>query len=367
MQIGIIRTGEEFQELKPSWMELSTEPFKSWDWNYWWWKHFGDPEKLCIITAKSGDCLVGVAPFQFHKETGDKKLQFFGGGRVCTDYVQPIIKQGMESEFSKQLADELKNRNSELFGTTLIEIEGATCSAGLLDSEPLEKSYWNYQSELNSTWVVPLPNSWTEFVQGRNKSLRRKIRKAEKRFASGEATVQSTRQDLATDVAFETLVELHQERFVAKGEPGVFSDPKFKAFLGTAFEALASDGRAEILVCSIGDRPIVAQLYWLNSTGPQLYQSGIRIDSMKYEPGHLLFTHAFRIAIEAGCAQFDFLRGDESYKSFWGAEQVPLYLSRFVSRSVVSTFKHQLIRGLKSAKKWLKTTPLLQSRKLVKS
>ncbi len=197
---------------------------------------------------------------------------------------------------------------------------------------------------------------WDQFVSERNKSLRRKIRKAEIRFASGEAVVRSTGDGYGFDAAFDTLVELHQKRFEFKGEPGVFSDRKFQCFLIKAVRPLFARGLAEIVVCEVDGRPIVAHLYLAAPGGLQMYQSGICPDSVRFEPGHLLFSHTIRREIERGSKSFDFLRGNEPYKKFWGAARVPLYTVRCIANHWPTTFKHQVIRGLRFGKSLLTGT-----------
>ena len=162
--------------------------------------------------------------------------------------------------------------------------------------------------------------------------------------------VKSTLDGIPFHKAFDVLVDLHQRRFVSKGERGVFSDPRTNNFLSSAIESLCAKNRAEILIGYVEEAPFVAHLYLLGEKGPQLYQSGANPEFMKLEPGHLMFSYAVRKAIENGHTELDFLRGDEAYKSFWGAERQPLLKTRFVSRSVGPTIINHSYRALRYAK-----------------
>ena len=214
----------------------------------------------------------------------------------------------------------------------------------------LESTHWRYDKFIEPSWVLPLSDTWDDFIKSSAKSLRRKIRKASKRLESGELIVRSTQNELDVDQAFKVLVDLHQRRFVSKGERGVFADPRTVNFLQSATRSLCLKNQAEILIGFVGDEPFVAHLYLLGAKGPQLYQSGADPENMKLEPGHLVFTFAVQKAIEQGCEEFDFLRGDESYKSFWGAKPRTLIKTRFVSRAPVPTMINQSYRALRSAK-----------------
>ena len=58
---------------------------------------------------------------------------------------------------------------------------------------------------------------------------------------------------------------------------------------------------------------------------------------MKLEPGHLLFTAMVRRAIDRGDSYFDFLRGNEPYKEYWGAEPHAQNKLRMVAKKIVPT------------------------------
>ncbi len=232
----------------------------------------------------------------------------------------------------------------------MLELEGVS---DVDRDEQLPESlepFWRYESELEPTWVISLPPTWEEFVKGSKKSLRRKIKKAQKRLNSGEVIVRSTMEDLDFEFAFESLVDLHQKRFVSKGDLGIFADPKFTSFLRTAAEDLIGKEKAEITLGFYKDKPFVAQFYLFGEAGPQLYQAGACSESMSLEPGHLMITHAVQKAIAAGHKEFDLLRGSESYKPYWGAEPQKLLTVRCVSRSVIPTVVNRAFITLQTLK-----------------
>ncbi len=359
MNIRIIQNESDFISIKESWNAIASEPLQSWEWNYWWWKHLAQHNPLRIFAAYQKGIVRGIAPFFVESRHGEKCLRFLGSGKTCTDYLQIIAQDEIKIEFCFAIANEIQNN---LDRVSLVELEGvAGTDYDQLFCERLNDSFWRYDQQLASTWVVDLPKTWDEFAAGRHKSLRRKIRKAEKRYKSGQANVESTRDELGFEEAFDLLAELHQKRFVSKGKRGVFSDARFKDFLKNATRALSEKGHAEIIVCRVDGQPIVAHLYLNGSNGPQMYQSGICDQSMHLEPGHLLFTHTVHRAIDEGHSTFDFLRGDEHYKSLWGGAPIPLYTIRCVSNRFYSTMTHQVIRGLRGIKRALKDRSPIES------
>ena len=362
MKIELLESEPAFLAVKDGWNELACEPFQSWEWNYWWWKHLGHDSQLRIITAVKHGKLCGIAPFIVTSRGGETCLRFIGSGEACTDHVQLIVAQDHTHEFCDAIASQTHQKQGFLSDVSLLEFEGVSpaSNANTL-CERLGNRFWSYRIDLESTWLVRLPSSWETFAAQRHKSLRRKIRKAETRYLTGEAVAKSTKTGLDFESAFDTLVDLHQKRFTSKGEPGVFSDDSFTCFLRNATRELATRGKAEIITAEVCGKPITAQLYLHGSRGPQMYQSGICDQSMKLDPGHLLFVHAITSAIDDGCTEFDFLRGDDKYKRAWGGTPSPLCTIRCVSNRLPSTLKHQVIRGLRQLNSWTKDSSFVSN------
>ena len=348
MQLEIYSTENGFRDLRVDWNKLTTNPLNSFDWHFEWWNNFGSGDELKLFVVRKDKQVIGIAPLFQDSWCGQKRLRLLGSGSTCTDYPQIIAAQSDIEQVSMAITEEFQRSNH----ANMIELEGVRSGEDVLTHlhPEFKQAYWRYDLPLDATWTLPIGVSWDEFIASSNKSLRRKIRKAIKKLDSGEAKVQSTQLGLEFDTAFDALVELHQKRFVGKGEPGVFRDPRFSRFLRDAASSLCQHNQAEILVAQVDGRMIGAQIYLLDDSGPQLYQAGICPDSLQFEPGHLMFTYAIRKAIENDYQQFDFLRGDEGYKPFWGASRQPLVKTRYVSKKLMPSFANQSFRVLRAAK-----------------
>ncbi len=60
--------------------------------------------------------------------------------------------------------------------------------------------------------------------------------------------------------------------------------------------------------------------------------SGFDLQLERVSPGMLLVGQAIEAAIAEGIAHADFLRGRETYKYFWGAEDCPTFRRRLAIR-----------------------------------
>jgi CelD/BcsL family acetyltransferase involved in cellulose biosynthesis len=338
---------QDFALLQPDWEKLTQEPMQSFAWNFSWWQHLGGDANLHLYCLQRDGELIAIAPLYRDKWLSQNRLRFLASGDACTDYVQLIGDPKWHHDFAGLIADDLAT--TELF--SVIELEGVTDSyvADELNRK-LRDNHWSYAKPIEQSWVLDLPGDWDEFFFSCSKSLKRKIRSAQKRLDSGQCRIESTLDGLDRELALSTLIELHQMRFVDKGEPGVFSEKGFTNFFSQAVGKLISQGQAEILVAYGDEKAIGAHILLHTPDGPQYYQGGIDVQQMKLEPGHLLFTFAIRRAIAAGKSRYDFLRGNEPYKQFWGASAKPLWTVRYVANKLRATALNRAFLTLRTVK-----------------
>src|SRR3954453_489606 len=90
---------EQFEALRPEWDALLARAdgslFQSWEWQWCWWRHFGQG-RLCLLTARRGGELLGIAPLMLGRYFGLplRRLQFIG--TLGTDYLDMIVARGEE-------------------------------------------------------------------------------------------------------------------------------------------------------------------------------------------------------------------------------------------------------------------------------
>lgn len=358
MLLKIISDIQQFADLELAWGKLTKQPLRSFEWHFSWWKHLGADRELKIYCFEVEGEIVGIAPFFVDSWIGQAKLRFIGSGTTCTDYAEIIVKPEYQAAFIDSIAQDLKQNTS----IAILEMEGVSAAShSEMDDELSNYPARRYENSEDQTWVLSIPETWEKFIASSKKSLRRKAKKAKKRLDKGEIVVRSTLEDIDLDEAFSILVRLHQERFEGKGMAGAFADKNFEKFLYDAVASLAKTNRSEILVGFHDSTPIAAHLYLLDDECDQLYQAGIASAFMKLEPGHVMLTYGVRRAIEKQNKYFDFLRGDEPYKPYWGAVPHKLKTIQWVSKAFVPTAVNQTYRAVKKIKQVCESFQLLSS------
>ncbi len=106
--VEIIDDVAAFERLRPEWTRLlqasaADSLFLTWEWLFTWWKHLAGDRRLFILTVRSGDELIAIAPFARSAPRVASilplpSLEFLGTGTVGSDYLDIIVRRGSEQE-----------------------------------------------------------------------------------------------------------------------------------------------------------------------------------------------------------------------------------------------------------------------------
>lgn len=323
-------------------------PFHSWAWSSNWFRHLGaEMQPYVLVSIDEAGRWTGIAPLCIDTSGFDTRLRWWGSGDACSDYLGPITREDDTEKFSLAFADWLASEaktSGSLANVDVIELEGGTSEfvADKFLNEALDAvGFQLHTTELEGCWVVDLPAQWEELDRSFSKSMRRKTKKAVKRIGDESTTIRTTR-DFSLDQLWLDFVDLHQSRRLSLGQPGCFAKPEFEAFLRGATESLIESGQAELIVIDCDGSPLAAMLLFNDGHTNYMYQSGADVTRMKQEPGYQIACHAIVSSIDQGFKSFDFLRGDEPYKSRWGTRRIAMLRNRWVPRKFTSVFKHNL-------------------------
>jgi CelD/BcsL family acetyltransferase involved in cellulose biosynthesis len=349
MKIKLLDNLDEILNARSAWNEIAgTRPMLQWDWLVNWLRHQVEETTPAVLVGVNSDQQwVGVAPFCLDASRLNRKLRFLGSGGACTDYLGLITRPDDEQEFAESVADWLTDNlhpGGPLGSVDVLELEGfcpQNENTRYLFDLLAASGFNSHCVELEGCWELELGNSWDELNQQFSKSHRRKTKKAVKRLADSDTKVLSSDDtDFAT--LWPTFVQLHQARRQMLQQPGCFADSNFESFLRAATDSMIRDSRAEILVIQYQGKPLASMLLLNDGETTYMYQSGLDPDRISLEPGYQIAVLALQSSIRKGYRKFDFLRGDEPYKSRWQTKRIPLVRARFIPRN----FRSQLMHGV---------------------
>lgn len=297
-------------------------PFQRPEWLLPWVRHFG-PAEPWILTVHAVDGaderLVGLVPlFRYEREqdgTWKRVLALLGAG--LSDHLDVLIEPGWERPALDAVLDELARRGTDWDRCELDEQQLASPLLG--DALP---PGWSAESAHQSACpVLALPQRLDELDQHVPESHLRRFRQYRRR-AQREGVLRLERADAhSRNRLLDGLLQLHARRWHELGEHGVLARPGMREFHGEVTAGFAARAALGLYGLWLEDR-LIACLYGLVEARTLcFYLSGFDPDAAHLSPGTLIVGMVIEDAIAHGMARFDFLRGSEPYKYWWGASE----------------------------------------------
>lgn len=364
---------DDFDQLRPwrgVWNALAEGlPFLEWAWLETWWKHYGrDADRprpnhqLLLLAVWDGDTLIGAAPWYLHCTITDGRvIRFLGSGEACGDYLTLLSAVNRTWEVTAALAEWLTAAacgGREIPAWDLIELSGVLAGdlplCGLA-AHLLDNGQWVETTPLMSGWRIALADDWDSFLERFSKSHRKQIRRAERALRpGGEYSVRRVSRAEELPRGWQTLVDLHTQRWRSFGQKGCFHSLRFREFHRELLGQFFAAGRLELFWIEHAGKPISAEYQFLGSAGTYAYQSGVHPECLNHEPGRLATVAGLQNALARGDAYYDLLRGDEPYKAHWRADPRELVSLRIVPNRAFAKWRFRLQTAGSSMKQWLK-------------
>ena len=117
------------------------------------------------------------------------------------------------------------------------------------------------------------------------------------------------------DGFFEDLVTLHQARWRLCGRPGVFSSDVFSRFHREIIRRFHRRGWLCSAVLRGGGKTLAAYYGFRMGGTAFAYQMGVDTGVPRLAPGLVVHAMVIERAMGEGYTEYDFLRGDDSYKA----------------------------------------------------
>ena len=174
------------------------------------------------------------------------------------------------------------------------------------------------ERNLNICPYIILPTKFEDYFQGLGSNWRRNMRRWEKKLKNDFKVNFYIHKDLDTlDKAMKTFFYLHQIKWESEKRVGAFSDPKFRDFHLNVARSFAEKGWLNLCFLTLNDEPVSAIYAFKYRNKMFNYLTGFDPKFSDYRVGHILFLYSIKNSIENGLREFDFMRGDESYKQQW--------------------------------------------------
>ena len=322
MRIEVFSSADHLESIRPPWSELAlavptATPFQTWEWHSTWWKYYGKTKSPYILAAYEGNDLVALYPLAERK--GLWRI-LRSGGAGPSDYLQPLIRPGYETQVEEAIQSHLENETK----AALVDLHQLRDDLSDLELEN-EKTI-----EQGTCLVLDLPPDYEHYLATLSKSLRYDVRKLDKSlFKEGKAVIQQVTED-EIGQGLDILFEQHKLRWRKRGLPGAFLG-KAQSFHHEWGRHAIQNGWLWLSILRYENQPIGAIYAMTMGDSVFYYQAGFDPAHSSISPGTLLVAGTIRRSIEEGKAHFDFLRGDEPYKRRWKPQREHKNLRKIVA------------------------------------
>lgn len=274
----------------------------------WWINNAaeGTPALLCCF---AGSEFVGGAAFQIDtvgpRAVAVKRVRCVGQGTLAPDHIDLIAQPGHAAEVLALVLRWLKRP-----GSRIVDLDGLAATG------ELAQSLRSHEIERMAAPWTKLPADSAEYLAARAGQVRSTISRTRKRFVREGVHLRRVPTD-DMPAALDRLAELHDSRW---SEESSFLEG-WKRFRAAALAGAASDSVIiHELVSAEGD-VIATELDLLSGNSLAFYQAGRRTEREWRGSGSVLRADILQWACSQGFAEYDLLRGDESYKADWSDTQ----------------------------------------------
>ncbi|MBU4317981.1 MAG: GNAT family N-acetyltransferase [Proteobacteria bacterium] len=282
-------------------------------WIQSWWKIFGAGYEPLLLSVRDKDRIMGLAIF---KQKNDA-VSFLGSADIC-DYFDFVVARGREEDFFSTLLNHLNSTGVKQLDLRCLRPESV---AGEFLIPLARKRGYSVECEPDGvSFEVALPETWEDYLQGLSSKQRHEVRRKLRRLYD------------AGDVRFEVHGDLHLQTDKvdlffslfkeSREDKKEFMTPRMADFFKDMIFAMKDILKMGVLLLDAKVAAVI--LFFDYNNAYYLYNNGYDTEFSPLSIGVLSKVLAIQHAIGEKKKTFDFLKGEEVYKSRLGGREISL-------------------------------------------
>jgi CelD/BcsL family acetyltransferase involved in cellulose biosynthesis len=285
------------------------------DWIRIWWKTFGEGYEPLLLSVKDKERVLGLALL---KQKGGT-VSFMGSADIC-DYFDFIVAEGREAGFFSALLGYLVSARVKMIDLRCLRPE-STAREFLI---PLAKKqgFAVEQEPDGVSFEVDLPKTREDYLLLLNSKQRHELRRKFRRlYDAGDV-----RFEVHGDLQHQTdKVDLFFSLFKqSRPDKEEFMTPRMESFFRDMLSVMSAIHILKMGVLLLNDQVVAIVLFFDHLSRYDLYNNGYNPAFNSLSIGLLAKAMAIEHAIDEKKKTFDFLKGEEIYKSRLGGRKVEI-------------------------------------------
>ncbi len=290
-------------------------PFVSPGWALAWMRHWTPRARPWVLLVRDGSRLAGLAPLTLQRFGPLRVLGMLG--KEPGDYWDVVAAPADRAAVSAAVADELVQRRHEWDAGILSCLLPDSTTVDVLASAGLRVMH----RPAVICPAIALPATWDDYLATLPRGRRGNLRKHLRRLDEGEVNLQEVRDSAELPGALVRWQALRERQWDERGRslnPSHRTE-RFRAFLLDAVQALVPTGEALVWEFRVAGQTAGIYVNFVDARSFYWYLGGFDPAHAALGIGKIAIAAGIRQSIECGRARYDFTRGPEPYKYWYGA------------------------------------------------
>lgn len=326
MKTVLIEGNAIFSSLSSEWdgllqHSMTNTPFQFLAYQQSWWRHLG-PEngRLYSVVVRHDDGrLAAIAPFFLQDQT-----LYLNGTLAETDYLDLIVAEADADAAWTAVFDCLCCPDMPDWHTLdICNVPAASLSRQILPQQAEKRGFSFTSSVIEVCPTIPLPDTFDAYLDAIDPKQRRELQRKLRRAEGSELGSYVVTADHDLTAELNIFLDLLQKSTFEKRD--WLTEPRRALFHDVAQAAMAA-GMLQLMFIELDGRQLAALFNFDYQNRIWVYNSGLDPNAATaLSPGVIMTAKAIEHAIAHGRSEFDFLRGNETYKYRFGAQDANIY------------------------------------------
>lgn len=326
LTVNLIHGDRVFAMLADQWDQLAgnsmtNTPFQCKAYQESWWANL-HPENGALHTITVSDQdekLVGVACLYLVED-----VLYFNGGLEETDYMDLIAAEENAEMVWTAVFDCLCSSEFPTWHEiAFCNIPEASPTRNILANMAAKRGFSLSETVAEVCPVIPLPATFDDYLAQIDSKQRREINRKLRRANGANAQLVQIQPDDDIEQAVNDFLELLQKSTFEKRD--WLNNGRTQLFHDIA-KAAQADGTLQLLFMEVEGKKAAALFNFEYNGRIWVYNSGLDPDAFgSLSLGVIISAKAIELGIQNGASEFDFLRGNETYKYRFGASDTTIY------------------------------------------
>lgn len=308
-----------FPDIRPAWEQLFDDdpratPFSSPAWSEAWLAHWSPGVDLRLMAVRDGGKLVGLAPMVLRRRGPLRVLRTMG--EDPSDYWDVLAVQEKGQDVADAVASALRE-SADWDVAFLSHLPPDSWLPAALSDAGLNMRQW----VLEPYPAIALPSTFEEYLASLPQTRRTNIRRRLRHLDDGEVQLRAIEAPADIPEAVGRWQELRVRQWRLRGRrlDAEHAGSRFRRFLTQALTEMATRGHVAFWEFRQGDQLVGSFISFVDERRFYQYLGGYDPAFGRLGIGKIAIAHGIRSSIESGRRCYDFLRGAEDYKYWYGA------------------------------------------------